>query len=212
MVTRSPWTMPAWVLPSGVLNVTSFIYRFPYKRATIKAAHTITYLQVPTQLLFVFQCLEKGLEVAFTKAMGALAFDDLKEDRWAIDHGFGEDLQEIALLVVIDEDAELGQVFDILGNVAHAIQYVFIVVAGSLQEFDAAILQIMHRGDDIAGSEGDMLHAGAIIEFQVFFDLRFFAPRCWFVNWQFDTTAAVLHDLGHEGRIFRADGAVVEVY
>src|SRR5258706_6368286 len=129
------------------------------------------HLQISSQFLFVFQGLEKGFKVAFAKATGALAFDDLKENCWAIDDRFGEDLQQVALVVMVYEDAEFGQVFDILSDVADTIQHVFIVIARRLQEFYAALLQITYGGDDIAGIDGDVLHTGTVVEFQVLFDL-----------------------------------------
>src|SRR5438132_10477654 len=83
---------------SRVLNVTSFI------------------LQISSQLLLVLQRLEKGLEVPFAKAAGTFAFDHFKEDRRSIDNRLGEDLQQVALIVVIDKDPQFRQLLDILGN------------------------------------------------------------------------------------------------
>jgi len=50
------------------------------------------------------------------KPSAPLALDHLKKDRRTSHHRPGEDLQQIAVLVVIDQNALLGYLFDILVN------------------------------------------------------------------------------------------------
>jgi hypothetical protein len=49
--------------------------------------------------------LEEGLEVALAEAERAVPLDDLEEHRRAVAEGLGEDLQQVAVLVPVDEDA-----------------------------------------------------------------------------------------------------------
>src|SRR2546421_4463322 len=97
-------------------------------------------LQISSQFLLVLQRLEKGLEVPFAKAAGTFAFDHFKEDRRSIDNRLGEDLQQVALIVVIDKDPQFRQLLDILGNLANTIQHGLIVIVRRLEKFYAALL------------------------------------------------------------------------
>src|SRR5579884_2059068 len=85
------------------------------------------HLQISSQFLLALQRLEEGLEVAFAEAARALALDDLEEDRRAAHNRFGEDLQQVAFIVVIDQNAQFGQVFYVLSDVADALQHVIVV-------------------------------------------------------------------------------------
>ena len=64
-------------------------------------------LEVAAPGLLDLDRLEQRLEVADAEAAGAVALDDLEEERRPILHRAGEDLEEIALLVAIGLDAEL---------------------------------------------------------------------------------------------------------
>ncbi len=55
----------------------------------------------------MLQSLEEGLKVPFAKATGTFTLDDFKENRRAIDNRLGEDLQQVALIVMIDKDPQL---------------------------------------------------------------------------------------------------------
>src|SRR5690606_13537051 len=59
--------------------------------------------------LLPFDRLEQRLEVAGAKALGALALDDLVEQRRPVLDRLGEDLQQVALVVAVDQDAQLRQ-------------------------------------------------------------------------------------------------------
>jgi hypothetical protein len=56
--------------------------------------------QNPTRQLIALDRLEQRLEVAFAEAVVALALDELEEHRPEL--GFGEDLQQQALVVAFD--------------------------------------------------------------------------------------------------------------
>ena len=57
--------------------------------------------------LLAFNGFKQRLEVALPEGFGAFALDDFKEHGRAVDNGFGEDLQQVSLVIAVDEDAEL---------------------------------------------------------------------------------------------------------
>ena len=80
---------------------------------------------------------EQGLEVADAEAGGAVALDDLVEQRRAVLDGLGEDLQQVALVVAVDEDAELLQLVPGLVDLADAGAGVLVVGVGDVEELHA---------------------------------------------------------------------------
>src|SRR2546421_12169517 len=92
------------------------------------------------------------------------------------------------------------------------IEYSLVVIFGRLEKLYAALLQPAHRCDNVIGIQGDMLDTGATIEIQELFYLRFASALSGLVDGELDTPAAVLHHFGHEGRVFRTDGTIIEVY
>ena len=65
--------------------------------------------------------------------------------------------------------------------------------------------------EDVVGGERDVLDAGAAVEVEVLFDLRFALAFGGFVDGELDVAVAVGHDLGHERGVFGGDVVVVEV-
>lgn len=55
-----------------------------------------------------------------------------------------------------------------------------------VDELHASFAQVSDAGDDVGGEEGDVLHAGAVVEVDEFFDLRFVNPGGWLVDGYFD--------------------------
>ena len=67
-------------------------------------------LEVSSPLLLALDRLEERLEVALAEAARTVALDDLEEHRRPVLDRLGEDLQQVALVVAVDQDAELGEV------------------------------------------------------------------------------------------------------
>src|SRR5258708_8571072 len=66
-----------------------------------------TSLKIAALFLFRFNRFEKGLEIALSETLRAMALNDFDEHgRTALD-GFREDLQQIAFIVPIDQDTQL---------------------------------------------------------------------------------------------------------
>ena len=57
-----------------------------------------------------------------------------------------------------------------------------------------------------------MLHAGAVIELQILFDLRFALALGGLIDRELHALVAVRHHLRHQRRVFRADVFVIEMF
>src|SRR6266487_3440782 len=88
---------------------------------------------------------KERFEITFAEASRSLALDYFKEDSGTIDDRLGEDLQQVALVVVIQQDPQRGQLLYILFDLANTIKHGFVIRRGSGEEIDAAFLQITHR-------------------------------------------------------------------
>src|ERR1700750_1855800 len=98
-------------------------------------------LQVAAPLLLALDGLEQRLEVAVAEAARAVALDDLEEDRRAVADRLREDLQQVALVVAVDEDALLAQVGELLDDLGDARGDLVVVGLGDRQELDGALAQ-----------------------------------------------------------------------
>ena len=68
--------------------------------------------EVAAGVLLALDGLEERLEVALAEAERAVALDQLEEDRRAVAERLGEDLQQVAVLVAVDQDPALLQLLD----------------------------------------------------------------------------------------------------
>src|SRR4051794_18155463 len=124
-------------------------------------------LQVAAESLLALDRLEERLEVPVAEAAGAVALDHLEEERRAILGGLREDLQQVAVVVAVGEDAEPPQVAVVLVDLADAVGDILVIRVGRHQEQQAAVLQRLHRLHDVRRRKGDVLHAGAVVELEV---------------------------------------------
>ena len=166
---------------------------------------------VPRRRLLALDRLEQRLEVPLAEAPRAVALDDLEEQRRPVLDRLGEDLQHVAFVVAVDEDAELGQLVAgpprscRRGRAASRNRPA--ARAGTRRRWPHGADGV----DDVVGGHGDVLHAGAAVELQVLLDLRP-PPRLGrLVDRELDPARAVLHHLRHQGRVLGADVLVVEV-
>src|SRR6185312_15670481 len=96
-------------------------------------------LEVAARRLLALDGLEQRFEVALAKAARALTLDDLEEHRRAILLVAGEDLQQIAVVIAIHQDAQLRQFVNRLVNLTDA-PLQFIVVGGyAFDELDTLL-------------------------------------------------------------------------
>lgn len=105
------------------------------------------------------------------------SLDDLEEESGTIFYRLGEDLKEIALLVVVNEDLVLLQDVDIFFHLKASFrdtcsQLIVVGVRNLVKEFDTASLHTLHSLHNIFGTHSDVLHARAAIVLAVLLDLR----------------------------------------
>src|ERR687885_2998264 len=103
-------------------------------------------LQVAPLGLLALDRLEQRLEVAVAEAARAVALDDLQEHRRAVADRLREDLQQVALVVSVDEDAEAAQVREVLVDLPDPGGDLLVVGVGRAQELDAPL---PHRLDGL---------------------------------------------------------------
>src|SRR5919109_3345322 len=120
-------------------------------------------LKVSPLLLFALDGLEQGLEVALAEAAGAVALNDLEEDGGPIADRLREDLQQVALVVAVDQDAQPAQVLDLLVDLADARRDLVVVLVRDREELHAALAQLCDAADDVARRHSDVLRAGAAV-------------------------------------------------
>ena len=128
-------------------------------------------LEVAAFGLLAFYGFEEGFEVALAEAAAAFALDDLVEEGGAVFYGAGEDLEHVAFVVAVDEDAEALELFDGFVDLADALLQVGVVGVRDGEEGDALLLQLRDGGEDVVGGEGEVLDSGAIVEVEIFLDL-----------------------------------------
>src|SRR5207302_4209128 len=105
-------------------------------------------LKVAACGLLALDGLEQRLEVALAEALAPFPLDDLEEQRRAVGDGAGEDLQQIAVVVSIDEDAQVAKAVQVLVDALGALPDRVVVRIGRVEELDATVPHGGHGADD----------------------------------------------------------------
>src|SRR5580658_2655036 len=93
-------------------------------------------LEIASQGLLALDRFKEGFEVTLAEAAAALALDDLVEDGGAVFDGAGEDLEHVAFVVAVDEDAQFFELVDRLVDLADAGLEFSVVGVGDGEEVD----------------------------------------------------------------------------
>src|SRR5690348_3706745 len=93
-------------------------------------------LQIAAPGLFALDRFEQGFEVPLAETAASLALDDFVEERRAVLDGAREDLEHVALIVAIDQNAELAQFVDWFVDLADPGLQVLVVRRRDAQEVD----------------------------------------------------------------------------
>ena len=64
--------------------------------------------------MIYFNALKKCLEIARSETLVVASLNDLDEDRGTVLDWLGEDLQEVAVVIVVDKNLQLLQSFKVL--------------------------------------------------------------------------------------------------
>lgn len=83
----------------------------PLKHHIVQAA-----LQIPTLSLVQLDSFKQGLEISSTETLVIVSLDDLKEKCWSVLHDFGEDLQQVAVVIIVNQDVKFLNLVQVFGN------------------------------------------------------------------------------------------------
>ena len=155
--------------------------------------------QVSTHCLLSFNSFEESLEVACTEPLMVSSLDDLKEEGGAIFDRLGEDLKQVALLVVVNKDLVLLQNVNVFFHLKASFrntfsQLIIVGVRDLVEEFNTASLHAFNSLHNIFGAHSDVLHTCAAIVFAVLLDLGLADTVSWLINGHLDFLVEIGHD------------------
>src|ERR1700691_6115346 len=110
-------------------------------------------LKITPFRLFALDGLEESFEVALAEAATPFPLDDLEKEGRPILHRAGEDLQHVAFVVAVHQDAEFLQFFQRLLNPAGACLQLRVIGMRYPKELDALLLQAAYGGDNVVGGQ-----------------------------------------------------------
>src|SRR5690606_14999551 len=131
-------------------------------------------------------------EVARTKRLRPMTFDNLKEQSRTVLHRFGKDLQQVAFFIPVHQDTELLQCSNFFINLSYTLRkHLVVSIWRRTQEFHTPLFELVYRFDNILGRYCDMRYPFFFIECQVLFDLIFFLSFVSFINSEFEVPVPV---------------------
>src|SRR5437773_6884276 len=134
--------------------------------------HVIPPLEIAPRVLLFFQRLKEGFEIAFAKTLRPLALDDFKKESGPVLHWLGKYLEQITFVIAVDQNAESLERLEVLVDVTHAIRQRVVIGRRNIQEFEAALLQVRYRCDNVVRGDRHVLNTFAVVKFVVLFHLR----------------------------------------
>lgn len=170
--------------------------------------------EVATLGLLQFDGLEQRLEVSGTEALMVASLNDFDEERGSVLERLREDLQEVALLVIVNQNVELPDVLEVLLNLrAHLLQVreqVVVVGVRNRQELAAARSHSLDRVQDVVCAQGNVLYTGASVEIDVLLNLRFSLTLGRFVDRHLDVLVEVGDHDGSQRRVLSVQHLVID--
>src|SRR5688500_8322459 len=91
------------------------------------ACPPIESLECPAERLLALDRLEQCLKMALPEAPGPAALDHLKEQGRPVGDRLRKDLQHVALVVPVNEAAEVGEYAEVLADVADSLRQHLII-------------------------------------------------------------------------------------
>ena len=115
----------------------------------------ISVLQISPRCLINFDTLEESLEVSSTEALVVASLDDFNEDGWTILDRFGEYLQEVAVIIVVNQDLQFLQDCQVLLHLHLGLGQPFpeelIIAVRNVEKLLSSGSQVCDSFDDIMG-------------------------------------------------------------
>lgn len=142
-----------------------------------------------------------------------VALDNLVEERGPVLNRLGEDLEQVALIVVVDQDVQALNHVHVFCYVdtrgLESLAQVLIVSSRYGQELNAACLHLGDGVNDIVGAHGDVLHTGPAVVVDILLDLALAFSWCGLVDRHLDVLVEVAHHDGPERRVLGVDHRVI---
>lgn len=142
------------------------------------------------------------------------SLNDLDEESRPVLERLCKQLQQIALLVVVNQNAQLLDVVQVLLNRrAEALQtlaQVIVVRRWDREELSTASLHTLDRVQHTFSAQSDVLNAGASVILNIFLNLRFPHASGWLVDWHLDFLIEVRDDDRPQGRVLGVQHLVVD--
>ena len=117
----------------------------------------ISALQISPRCLINFDTLEQSLEVPCPEALVVASLDDFNEDGWTILDRFGEYLQEVAVIIVVNQDLQFLQDCQVLFHLHLRLGQPFpqelIIAVRNVEELLSSSPQVGDSRDDVMGPE-----------------------------------------------------------
>ncbi len=140
--------------------------------------------------------------------------NDLVEKRWSIFDRLGEDLQQIAMFIVVDQDAQFLKRIEVLSDLDRRFGE-FLAQRGVVglwhaQELHTTKTQVVDSFDDVLRAQGDVLHASTAVEFDVLLNLAFPQARGRLVDWHLHDFVVIGNDSGTKRAVLCAHHFVVD--
>jgi len=140
----------------------------------------------------------------------AAPLNDLEEESRPVLDRLGENLEQIALIIAINQDTQFGQFAQIFPDRTDPFGQHLVVGRWHLEERDVIGGHGPHAGNDVAGRQRDVLHAQAVVIFKELINLGPAPALGRLVDGKLDPAASIGNHPGHQSRVFSADVLVVE--
>ena len=163
------------------------------------------YSQIAASGLLPLDRLEQRLEVPLAKALRPVPLDQFEEHRRPVLHWLAEDLQQVAVLVPVGQDAELAQLVQRHPGLADPRTEVVVVAGRGGQELNPGRGHGPDAGHDVVGGQREVLYPGAAVELQVLIDLRLALADGGLVQRELHLPGPVRDHLAHQRRVLGGD-------
>lgn len=146
--------------------------------------------QCAAQHLLSLDGFEQTLEVSCTETTEVGPVDYLNEYSRSVHQVLGEQLQQIAALVEVDENTQLPQLIEILGyldrGIRKALLHELVVRVRDLDELNATLAKVRNVANDVVCPQRNVLDSSTIIKINILFDLRLLKAFGGLVDWHLD--------------------------
>lgn len=142
-----------------------------------------------------------------------VSLDDFEEEGGSVLDGLGEDLEEVALVVVVDQDLVLLQDVDVLRHldvhVGEVLPDVVVVGVRDAQKLHSSAPHVFHSPDYLLGVESDVLHACVVVVVDVLLNLALLLPVGRLVDGHLHVLVVVRHHDRPQGGVLGVNHRVV---